>query len=116
MLHYQYGYNLLPRPWPKPELSPSQPQALWTAQASILRSPSCSKPSQSQGLQAELGLHNTIREARYMPDIIGEPFIDFAHLKELTALTEGEVYSLKKFAAEWSGQVASKCTRRVRKY
>lgn len=57
-----------------------------------------------------------LREARYMPDIIGEPFVDFARLKELTALAEGEVYSLKKFAAEWSGRVASKRARRVRKY
>jgi len=47
-----------------------------------------------------------------MPDVIGEPFVDFARLKELTDLPEGEVYSLKKFAVEWSGQVASKRARR----
>jgi hypothetical protein len=51
-----------------------------------------------------------------MPDIIGEPFVDFARLKELTALAEGKVYSFKKFAAEWSGRVASKRARRVCKY
>jgi len=53
-----------------------------------------------------------LREARYLPDVIGEPFVEFARLKELTALAEGEVYSLKKFAAEWSGRVASKRARR----
>ena len=47
-----------------------------------------------------------------MLDVIGESFIDFARLKELTNLAEGEVYSLKKFAVEWSGQVASKRARR----
>jgi len=53
-----------------------------------------------------------LHEARYMPDVIGEPFVDFARLKELTDLAEGEVYSLKKFATEWSGRVASKRARR----
>jgi len=47
-----------------------------------------------------------------MPDIIGESFVEFGRLKELTGLVEGEVYSLKKFAVEWSGKIASKRARR----
>ena len=31
----------LPRPWPEPKWSPSQPQAVMTAQASNLKSLSC---------------------------------------------------------------------------
>ena len=58
-LHCQWGWDSWPRPRRKPKPSPSQPQAMLTAQASVLRSLSCWKPSQSQGLQAEPGLHNT---------------------------------------------------------
>lgn len=53
--------------------------------------------------------HKQLDKARYTPDIIGEPFIEFSCLKELTGLVKGEVYSLKKFATEWSGKVAAKC-------
>jgi len=42
--------------------------------------------------------HKQLHEAKYMPDVIGESFVDFGHLKELTGLVEGEVYSLKRFA------------------
>ena len=53
-----------------------------------------------------------LHEARYMPDVIGTSFVEFARLKELTGLAEGEVYGLKKFAMEWSGRVSSKRARR----
>ena len=35
-----------------------------------------------------------LHEAKYMLDVIGESFIDFARLKELTNLAEGEVYCI----------------------
>lgn len=56
--------------------------------------------------------HEQLHEARYMPDVIGTSLVEFARLKELMGLAEGEVYSLKKFAMDWSGRVASKCARR----
>jgi hypothetical protein len=74
--------------------------------------PSIGSPFPSLSPASRCIARERLHEAKYMLDVIGESFIDFARLKELTNLAEGEVYSLKKFAVEWSGQVASKRARR----
>ena len=55
-----------------------------------------------------------LKARHYTPDVISEISLPFEHLQELTGLTEGQVYALRKFTQDWCGKVDTNRAKKIR--